>query len=217
MRRIDMPRLRPLILVGLLSMSFLLTPVFSITAYPDDGPLDVYGCHYGRKHHDYHCHEGVFKLGSFDSKTQMVRLLRLQFLNLGRPWPYGQIQPEEIKFSRPETEQRPKFINSSRQPQPAAEHAKNTMQLMKHKDLKTKQQTLGSAAKPTIQRFEHSKPKPSPRSRQPERGDQQQRIQSMDDWLVKITSDGTAIYENSRHERFRFDENGNRVYFTQAP
>jgi hypothetical protein len=56
----------------------------------------VYGCHYDKERKDYHCHEGAFKGGSFDSKIEMIRRLRLQFLNLGRPWPYEEIAEEDI-------------------------------------------------------------------------------------------------------------------------
>jgi hypothetical protein len=81
---------------ALLSISFLLILVVTLPAYPHDGQLGAYGCHYDKDRKDYHCHEGVFKGGSFDSKIEMVRRLRLQFLNLGRPWPYGEIAEEDI-------------------------------------------------------------------------------------------------------------------------
>ena len=79
-----------------LSISFLLILVFTLRAYAHDGQLDVYGCHYHKDRKEYHCHEGAFKGGSFDSKIEMIRRLRLQFLNLGRPWPYGEIAEEDI-------------------------------------------------------------------------------------------------------------------------
>jgi hypothetical protein len=79
-----------------LSVSFLLILFVTVSAYPHDGQLDSYGCHYGKDRKDYHCHEGAFKGGSFDSKIEMIQRLRLQFLNLGRPWPYGAIAEEDI-------------------------------------------------------------------------------------------------------------------------
>jgi hypothetical protein len=69
--------------------------------YSHDGELDSYGCHHDKERKDYHCHKGVFKGGSFSSKMEMVRLLKLQFLNLGRPWPYGEVAEEDI--TSPET------------------------------------------------------------------------------------------------------------------
>ena len=50
---------------------------------------------------NYHCHEGIFKGGSFPSKIEMIRLLKVQFLNLGRPWPYGEVAEEDITSPRP--------------------------------------------------------------------------------------------------------------------
>ena len=61
-----------------------------------DDKLDVYGCHYEKNHKVYHCHQGMFKGGSFDSRTQMVQRLKIQFLNMGRPWPYPEIVEEDI-------------------------------------------------------------------------------------------------------------------------
>ncbi|MGH7827666.1 MAG: hypothetical protein ACREQ7_21130 [Candidatus Binatia bacterium] len=83
-----------------LTISFLAIVLVPIPGYAHEGKLDSYGCHYGKEPKDYHCHEGVFKGGSFDSKIQMIRLLKLQFLNLGRPWPYGEIAEEEITSSQ---------------------------------------------------------------------------------------------------------------------
>jgi hypothetical protein len=79
-----------------LSISVLLTAVFPPPVLSHDGKLDAYGCHYDQEHKDYHCHDGVFKGGSFESKIEMIRQLKLQFLNLGRPWPYDNIVEEDI-------------------------------------------------------------------------------------------------------------------------
>jgi hypothetical protein len=66
------------------------------SSYPHEGELDSYGCHHDKEQKNYHCHEGVFKGGSFPSKIEMIRVLKIQFLNLGRPWPYGDVAEEDI-------------------------------------------------------------------------------------------------------------------------
>lgn len=71
----------------------LLPPQFG---YSHEGEVDSYGCHHHKERKDYHCHKGAFKGLSFSSKTEMVRLLKIQFLNLGRPWPYGEVAEEDI-------------------------------------------------------------------------------------------------------------------------
>jgi hypothetical protein len=77
-------------------LSLFLSLVVLRPVYPHDGELDSYGCHYDKEQKNYHCHEGVFKGGSFSSKIEMIRLLKQQFLNLGRPWPYGEVDEEDI-------------------------------------------------------------------------------------------------------------------------
>jgi hypothetical protein len=78
------------------SVGIFLTAVLPVPVLSHDGKLDAYGCHYDEERKNYHCHEGVFKGGSFDSKIEMIRQLKLQFLNLGRPWPYDDIAEEDI-------------------------------------------------------------------------------------------------------------------------
>jgi hypothetical protein len=79
-----------------LTIAVLILLVLPPATASHEGEHDSYGCHYDRERRDYHCHQGVFKGGSFESKTEMIRLLKLQFLNLGRPWPYGEIVEEDI-------------------------------------------------------------------------------------------------------------------------
>jgi hypothetical protein len=90
------------VLLGLTVSLFLLL-IFPLPAHPHDGELDTYGCHYDKDQKNYHCHQGVFTGGTFPSKTEMIRLLKLQFLDLGRPWPYGEVAEEDIT-SPPQTE-----------------------------------------------------------------------------------------------------------------
>jgi hypothetical protein len=83
-------------ILGWLTVAVVLVLAASISADAHEGELDSYGCHHDKERKDYHCHNGVFKGGSFSSKTEMVRLLKIQFLNLGRPWPYGDVAEEDI-------------------------------------------------------------------------------------------------------------------------
>src|SRR5262244_2789275 len=87
----------------ILGVSLLL--VVPRVARPSEGELDSYGCHYDKDQKNYHCHEGVFKGGSFPSKMEMIRLLKIQFLNLGRPWPYADVAEEDITSPQPGTQQ----------------------------------------------------------------------------------------------------------------
>lgn len=82
-----------------------LSLVLPATGSAHDGALDVYGCHQDNEQKSYHCHEGVFKGGSFPSKIEMIRLLRIQFRNLGRPWPYGPVAEEDITSPPQEVQQ----------------------------------------------------------------------------------------------------------------
>jgi len=70
-----------------------------------DGDLDRYGCHQDKEHGNYHCHEGMLKGGSFNSQQDMIRQLRQQLENLGRPWPYGDLIEEDITSPKPRTEE----------------------------------------------------------------------------------------------------------------
>lgn len=38
-----------------------------------EGALDSLGCHYGRNHRDYHCHEGLYEGMSFPSRGYLMR------------------------------------------------------------------------------------------------------------------------------------------------
>jgi hypothetical protein len=46
----------------------------------------------------------MFKGGSFDSRIEMLQRLKRQFIELGRPWPYGDIDEEDITESQPQQE-----------------------------------------------------------------------------------------------------------------
>jgi hypothetical protein len=92
------------LLLGL-PLSLFLLLVVPYTTYPHEGELDTYGCHYDKNQKNYHCHDGVFKGGSFPSKMEMIRLLKIQFINLGRPWPYADMVEEDITTPQTGTQQ----------------------------------------------------------------------------------------------------------------
>jgi hypothetical protein len=87
------------------TLSLFLSLVVPLPADPHEGELDSYGCHYDKDQKNYHCHDGVFKGGSFPSKMEMIRLLKIQFLNLGRPWPYADVAEEDITTPQSGTQQ----------------------------------------------------------------------------------------------------------------
>ena len=95
---------RTSVLLGLPLSLFLLLAVPYPTD-PHEGELDTYGCHYDKDQKNYHCHDGVFKGGSFPSKMEMIRLLKIQFINLGRPWPYADVAEEDITTPQTGTQQ----------------------------------------------------------------------------------------------------------------
>ncbi len=78
-----------------------------IAGYSHEGELDRYGCHQDKGRQAYHCHDGVLKGLSFNSKMEMVQKLRQQFHNLGRPWPYGDLIEEDITSPNPFLKERP--------------------------------------------------------------------------------------------------------------
>ena len=200
-----------------LTVSFLLILLLPVISHPHEGELDEYGCHYNQRHTNYHCHQGAYKLGSFGSKTQMIRLLRLQFLNLGRPWPYGDIAEEDITSAQtpPQeppkvepkkvAEERPKFVNSSKRQASAPDQKKAVTQASKPPV--GKRQTVSASGSETKQPIEPAAAKPQP----PVTSDKNREMRPVKEWIVKITSDGSVIYENSSRERYYFDKNGKRV------
>jgi hypothetical protein len=99
-----MPTTTRVLLFFTLSL-LLLSLVVPHPAYSHEGELDAYGCHYDKDQKNYHCHDGVFKGGSFPSKMEMIRLLKIQFINLGRPWPYADVAEEDITSPQTEIQQ----------------------------------------------------------------------------------------------------------------
>jgi hypothetical protein len=197
----------------------LLTLLVPVISYPHDGKLDEYGCHYDQRPKHYHCHEGVFKLGSFGSKTQMLQLLRLQYLNLGRPWPYSEIGEEDITSTNTQAHEPPKVepkevveaprkvTNVRKKVVSVPDQKKAVMQLPKSGESASKRQTASRPAKEAKQQIEHTTAK----TQQPVTENKNREIRPIQEWVVKITSDGSVIYENSRRERYYFDKNGKRV------
>jgi hypothetical protein len=54
-----------------LSAAAVAMPPTMVSAH--EGSLDSLGCHYGRNHRDYHCHEGIFAGQSFLSRGFLMR------------------------------------------------------------------------------------------------------------------------------------------------
>jgi hypothetical protein len=147
----------------------------------------------------------------------MIRLLRLQFLNLGRPWPYSdvaeeditstQTQPQEPPKAKPReaAEERPKFANSSKTQASAPDQKKAITQAPK--PAASKRQTVSSPARETKQPIEPAAAKTQP----PVTGDKNREMRPIQEWIVRIASDGSVIYENSRRERYYFDQSGRKV------
>jgi hypothetical protein len=64
--------------MNLLKYNFLFL-VFSFlpsTAWSHGGGLDAFGCHNDRNHGGYHCHQGPFAGQTFNSKSEMIGLLK---------------------------------------------------------------------------------------------------------------------------------------------
>ena len=86
-----------------LTIGLVALAAFSSSVSAHEGKLDAYGCHYAQEQKEYHCHEGAFKGARFESKIEMIRQLKVQFLNLGRPWPYDDIAEEDITTAKTPT------------------------------------------------------------------------------------------------------------------
>jgi hypothetical protein len=204
---------------SLITVSCLLILLFPVSSHPHEGELDEYGCHYDRQRKNYHCHQGVYKLGSFGSKAQMIRLLRLQFLNLGRPWPYSDIAEEDITSTQAPPQESPKAepgevaegqaksVNSRKKQASAPDQQKAITQPPKPAASASKRQTVSNPGKETKQQIEPAASKTQP----PVTGNKTREIPPIQEWIVRITSDGIVIYENSRHERYYFDQSGKKV------
>jgi hypothetical protein len=202
-----------------LALSSLFTLLIPVISYPHDGKLDEYGCHYDQGPKRYHCHEGIYKLGSFRSKTQMIQLLRLQYLNLGRPWPYSEIGEEDITSIHTQAPEPPraepkenvetprKVTNVKKQPVPVPDLKKAALQLPKSGESAEKRQTASRPAKEAKQQIKAATSK----APEPVIANKNREIRPIQEWAVKITSDGNVIYENSRHERYYVDKSGKRV------
>jgi len=167
------------------SLVVLLIFLLPLPAYSHEGDLDSYGCHHDKNRGDYHCHQGEFTGLSFDSKIHMVRLLRLQNLNLGRALPDGPIE-EDITSAEVEAKQEPLTT-------PAEEKKKPEQQIRPAKSKAKEELSLRNEKAQAASKQSKSKPRQSVR-------------------VVNIRSDGFVEYEDLRGERFYIDDNGNKVY-----
>jgi hypothetical protein len=112
------------------------------------------------------------------------------------------------------TVQAPKIVRPEKRQLSAAIQKKEILQPLKHGKSHSHQSTTDSSAKRTEQP-QLGSAKSAKKQRQSE--NRQPKNRPRDDWLVKITSDGTAIYANSRDQRYYFDAHGNKVYLRQSP
>lgn len=61
-------------LMGIVFLSVALAPAVSFAH--GAGPLDANGCHHDRRVHDYHCHSGDLRGKHFESRGDMLRMLK---------------------------------------------------------------------------------------------------------------------------------------------
>ena len=191
--------------------ALLLTP-----ARGHDGPLDVYGCHPDKDHKYYHCHEGVYKRLSFDSKTQMIQRLQNQYIALGRPWPYREttsdyepampITEATLESQSVEGEIKPlapakRTQSAQLTPRPAP--SKQTVKVTSRHASETNSKTEASEIR--------NSPQPLPQPRQGSTASRKRTEPELKVWITKIRADGRAIFESREGERFVLDDHGNKV------
>ena len=187
-----------------LSIAVVIALFVPSPAYSHEGDLDAHGCHHDRNRGDYHCHEGEFTGLSFDSKTQMVRLLRLQNMNRGRPLPDELIE-EDITSAAVEAQE------------PAATTVEEVKNQTKSGDATVDRVPGRSPEEPTEQQMRPAKPTakeeisvPKEKTEAPSKRSKSKQQQSVR--VVNIRPDGFVVYEDLRGERFYLDDKGNKVY-----
>jgi hypothetical protein len=191
--------------------ALLLTPVSA-----HDGPLDVYGCHPDKDHKYYHCHEGVYKRLSFDSKTQMIQRLQNQYIALGRAWPYREatndyepvmpitettLEPPLVQgdFEPAVSTKRTQSAQLTPRPAPSKQAVKVTSRNVPEPNPKTEASELRNSTQPL------------PQPRQGSTASRKRSEPELKVWVTKIRSDGRPIFESREGERFVLDDHGNKV------
>ena len=186
------------------------TPLFPSPAQAHDGSLDVFGCHHDQNGKYYHCHEGVYRRLSFDSKTQMVQRLRNQYIALGRTWPYGDathhdeqpmsirettIEPQPVAQNELKQIRKANFVRSNHLAQRAS---------VKETATTTGRQTSGANSK--TQATDIKKAAPASFEVRRKRTEPELKV-----WITQIRADGRAIFESKEGERFFLDDSGTKV------
>ena len=185
-----------------LSISAVLFWLFPFTAYPHEGDLDSYGCHYDINRRDYHCHQGEFRGRSFDSKIQVMQLLRPQHLDRGLPLPH-KVNEEDVTSAEVKTKQEP--VASPGEEIRNQSHTASFGAAMRDGKASTEPQTRRAQTKPKPEaavRKEKTQPTSNPTKTR----------QQLNEWIVSIRPDGLVIYENMLGERYYVDDNGKKVY-----
>ena len=191
------------------SATALLTPALS-----HDGPLDIYGCHPDKDHKYYHCHEGVYKRLSFDSKTQMIQRLQNQYLALGRAWPYPEAKNDyEPAMAITETTLEPQSVEGELKrtiPTKRTQSAQSPRPAPSKQTVKTSRHAAETNPKPEASEVRNS-PQPLPQLRQGSAASHKRTEPELKVWITKIRPDGRAVFESREGGRFVLDDHGNKV------
>jgi hypothetical protein len=192
--------------------ALLLSPV-----HGHDGPLDIYGCHLDKDQKYYHCHEGVYKRLSFDSKTQMVQRLKNQYIALGRAWPYREAtndyeQPMPITETTLEPQSVPEGELKQTIPTKRPQSAQSTARLASAKQTSkiTSRRAAGANPKTEASDVQNSV-QPLSEPRQGSAASRKRTEPELKVWITKIRADGRPIFESREGERFVLDDQGNKV------
>lgn len=190
----------------------LLSPV-----HGHDGPLDMYGCHLDKNQKYYHCHDGVYKRLSFDSKTQMIQRLKNQYIALGRAWPYREATNDyEQQMPITETTLEPQSVPEGELKQTIPSKRPQSAQLTarpasaKQTSKITSRHAAGANPKTEVSDVQNSV-QPLSEPRQGSAASRKRTEPELKVWITRIRPDGRAIFESREGERFVLDDQGNKV------
>jgi hypothetical protein len=192
------------------------TPLLLSPVHGHDGPLDMYGCHLDKDQKYYHCHDGVYKRLSFDSKTQMIQRLKNQYIALGRAWPYREATNDyEQQMPITETTLEPQSLSEGelkqRVPTKATQSAQLTARPASAKQT-SKTSRHAAAANPKTEASDaQNSAQPLSEARQGSAASRKRTEPELKVWITKIRADGRPIFESREGERFVLDDQGNKV------
>jgi hypothetical protein len=192
------------------------TPLLLSPVHGHDGPLDEYGCHLDRDQKYYHCHDGVYKRLSFDSKTQMIQRLKNQYIALGRVWPYREATNDyEQQMPITETTLEPQSVPEGELKQTSPTKRTQSSQLMPRSTSAKQTSKTGrhaAAASPKTEASEtRDSAQPVSEARQGSAQSRKRTEPELTVWITKIRADGRPIFESREGERFVLDDQGNKV------